>query len=263
MHTVTERKKSSTTASARIHAGGRAVVWTLIVGSGVWVSLFLAWQILSSVNFAYGLIYDWAEIDATIARFGPQNRYKRGLESTTRAERERIFAAIVTSINRDGEGLKQIHYHAKDGSDLGPFLRPPEVVHLQDVANLMATLRGWSYVAVGTLVLGVGFARWRQWRRPSAKKMLIGVVVIAGLLSVAVFAYGPTALFYRWHTLIFPSDHQWFFFYQESLMTTLMRAPVIFGYIAVLLVGCALALSAAMWWGIAWLLAHRRTVPQV
>ena len=30
------------------------------------------------------------------------------------------------------------------------------------------------------------------------------------------------------HEMVFPDDHQWFFYYQDSLMTTLMKAPDIF-----------------------------------
>lgn len=231
--------------------------WALITGCGVWVSIFLAWQLLSSVNFAYGLIYDWADIDATITQYGPQNRYKRGLETTSREERERIFADIVTAINDDGRGLAQIRYRGRDGRDLGEFLRPPEVLHLQDVANLLATLRWWSYGALAGLGVGLGLAMWQRWRRPSAARTLLGVVVTALALGLGAVMYGPTELFYQWHNLVFPEGHEWFFYYQDSLMTTLMRAPVIFGYIAVLLVVCALVGFALLWWVMGWLLARQ------
>lgn len=256
MRTVTERKK--TPAGASMEAAARFIAWAVIVGCTIWTSLFLAWQLLSSVNFAYGLIYDWADIDATIAQYGPQNRYKRGLETTSRAERERIFAAIVEGINDRGEGLSAIRYHGPDGRDLGAFLRPPEVVHLQDVANLLERLRTWSYVAIGALALAAGLVRWRAWPRPSAKKVLLGVLVVGAVLSLAVAAYGPTEAFYYWHTLVFPDNHQWFFYYQESLMTTLMRAPVIFGYMALLLVGCAVCVLVALGWTLGRLLPCRR-----
>lgn len=255
MHSVTTRKETSKILTGP--AAARFLTWTVIVGCGVGVSLYLAWQLLSSVNFAYGLIYDWAEIDAAIAEYGPQNRYKRGLETTPRAERERIFGAIVTAINDGGKGLEQIRYYDKDGRDLGLFLRPAEVVHLQDVAMLLGTLRGWSYLAAAVLVAGVLAARWRGWMRPSVKRTLLGVVVVCAMVGAAVLAYGPTKLFYQWHTLVFPENHQWFFYYQESLMTTLMRAPVIFGYIAVLLAVCALAVFAVLWWGLGWFLPGR------
>jgi hypothetical protein len=41
------------------------------------------------------------------------------------------------------------------------------------------------------------------------------------------------------HVWVFPADHQWFFYYQDSLMSTLMKAPYLFGYIAVALVALA------------------------
>jgi len=44
------------------------------------------------------------------------------------------------------------------------------------------------------------------------------------------------------HVLIFPADHQWFFYYQDSLMSTLMKAPDLFAGIAVQIVLLALAL---------------------
>lgn len=44
---------------------------------------------------------------------------------------------------------------------------------------------------------------------------------------------GPTRVFYTLHEWVFPSDHQWMFSYQESLMTTLMKAPDLFAAIAV------------------------------
>lgn len=257
MHSVTPRKEFPKTGGGP--AAVRIVTWAAIVGGGIWVSLFIAWQLLSSVNFAYGVIYDWAQIDAAIAQYGPENRYKKGLETTSRAERERIFAAIVTAINNDGEGLEKIRYQGSDGRDLGLFLRAPEVVHLQDVANLLGTLRVWSYLALAVFVGGVLVARWRGWMRPSGKRTLLGVAVICAVGTAAVLAYGPTKLFYAWHTLVFPENHQWFFYYQESLMTTLMRAPVIFGYIAALLLVCGLGVFAALWWSLGWLLTNRRT----
>ena len=37
------------------------------------------------------------------------------------------------------------------------------------------------------------------------------------------------------HEWVFPAEHQWFFYYQESLMTVLMKAPDLFGAIAILI----------------------------
>jgi len=46
-------------------------------------------------------------------------------------------------------------------------------------------------------------------------------------------AFGFTDVFYYLHTLVFPDNHQWFFYYQESLMSSLMKAPDLFAGIAI------------------------------
>ena len=51
-------------------------------------------------------------------------------------------------------------------------------------------------------------------------------------ISIIVFLVGPTKIFYLGHELVFPDNHQWFFYYQESLMSTIMKAPALFGPIA-------------------------------
>jgi hypothetical protein len=45
---------------------------------------------------------------------------------------------------------------------------------------------------------------------------------------------------------VFPEGHQWFFYYQDSLMSTLMKAPYLFGYIALALLVLTLALLTAL-----------------
>ncbi len=65
-------------------------------------------------------------------------------------------------------------------------------------------------------------------------------------MILLVLVIGRARCFYQFHVWIFPDDHQWFFYYQESLMSTLMKAPVLFGYIAAVLVGLAVVLLAAL-----------------
>jgi len=73
--------------------------------------------------------------------------------------------------------------------------------------------------------------------------------VLAGGLALASFDVGEGGLFAWLHEQVFPPGHQWFFYYQESLMTTLMKAPHLFGPVALALAGvtlaCFLALLAA------------------
>jgi hypothetical protein len=50
---------------------------------------------------------------------------------------------------------------------------------------------------------------------------------------VLVWALGAKKVFYQLHVWIFPEGHQWFFYYQESLMSTLMKAPDLFAGIGI------------------------------
>jgi hypothetical protein len=45
---------------------------------------------------------------------------------------------------------------------------------------------------------------------------------------------------------VFPPGHAWFFYYEDSLMTTLMQAPHLFGFIAVAIGVLALALFGGL-----------------
>jgi hypothetical protein len=68
---------------------------------------------------------------------------------------------------------------------------------------------------------------------PAAKPLLIWTLTPLAALMVTVLLLGPNKVFYRLHPLVFPPAHQWFFYYQDSLMSTMMQAPDLFGYIAV------------------------------
>ena len=67
---------------------------------------------------------------------------------------------------------------------------------------------------------------------PPLGRYLAGLALAAVVLALGVIAVGPKKVFYIAHTLIFPAGHQWFFYYEESLMTMLMKAPDLFAAIA-------------------------------
>ena len=74
---------------------------------------------------------------------------------------------------------------------------------------------------------------WRlRLPSPPLGRYLAGLASAAAVLAIGVIAVGPTRVFYTAHTLIFPAGHQWFFYYEESLMTMLMKAPDLFAAIA-------------------------------
>src|SRR5690606_5060552 len=68
-------------------------------------------------------------------------------------------------------------------------------------------------------------------------------------ITLVIFITGPTKVFYWLHEQIFPDEHEWFFYYQDSLMTTLMKAPDLFGFIAVILVILMMVLWSLTIWG--------------
>ena len=234
--------------------------YALLIVLAFWLSLYLAWNTLSAVNFLYPVLYNRLDIGTTIAQYGPVNRYKRGFETTTRDERIRLFGAIVEAVNHDGRGLAQIQYYNAQGRPLASFLREPEIVHLQDVANLLHRLRVVSYFAAGLLLIVLAAQHRGRLPGPGWRGTLITVAGIVVTASGLIAAYGPVAFFYKMHTLVFPAGHQWFFYYYESLMTTLMKAPDIFGYIAALLIVLTGAYFAAQLWLIRRFL-NSRSVP--
>ena len=129
------------------------------------------------------------------------------------------------------------------------LLREPEAVHLQDVANLITFFNYLSWVSIAVLMATLIAMKRTRIPAPSPLQMLAGLgslLLVCGLILLIV---GPTQTFYWLHTHIFPANHEWFFYYQDSLMTTLMKAPDLFGFIAALWVGLALMLLLAGYWG--------------
>lgn len=219
----------------------REVLWFVALLAGFVAALFFSWNLIASQNYGYSWFYDVYDIEQHIDQYGPQNRYISGLELTGREDRERMFAQIVHGIHHQGEGLASIAFQRQGQSVI--LMREPEVIHLQDVANLVDAFQLAGFIAVAvTLILTVLLVR--AGSQPAWFQQLgILLGVIAGL-TVMVVAIGPKAVFYQMHVWMFPPDHEWFFYYQDSLMTTLMKAPFIFGGIAVAMLVLAVLLFA-------------------
>lgn len=220
----------------------RFLLWPVLFFCHLLVANLLAWHLLAQVDFGYALGYSVLDIGSHIEEFGPQNRYRPDFEKTDRDEHFRLFGAITDGIQSDGEGLAEIRYPLVDGTR-ATLLRPQEVVHLQDVARLIKHYYQAGSVAA-VLLLGLLIYSFRC-RRPPPKPTKIltifGAVVVAG--AIALWLIGSVRVFYWLHQYAFPKDNPWFFYYQDSLMTTLMKAPDLFGFIGLLL----LALTAVIW----------------
>lgn len=216
------------------------------------IAFWMSWHALAQINFGYSLGYQILDIGAHIQRYGPDNRYRNGFEYTTRDQHEALFTQIVNGIQQGGKGLPEIRYQYQRNqfqpARSDTLLRPPEVVHLQDVANLITLFNQAAVVCLLLLLCSIAYYRWKNLSPPTARQLGLGTVMIIVLLGVILLIAGPTQVFYWLHTQVFPDDHQWFFYYQESLMTTLMKAPDLFGFIAALWGLLALGLFALTQW---------------
>lgn len=209
-----------------------ALVWTLFSLSTLIGASLLAWQLLRSQNFLYPVWHDVAGIKETIARYGPENRYRDRFAETTKAERVRLFEGIVHAIHHRGEGLAQLTYHDPQGNAIDRLLRRAEIIHLQDVAKLVDTYLITGWWALGLALFILLLASQKGLALPSLLKLSAMVAGFFGVVAMIVLVIGPVDVFYQLHEWIFPDDHEWFFYYQDSLMTLMMKAPDLFGYIA-------------------------------
>jgi hypothetical protein len=220
--------------------------WTLAALSAIVAALLLSWQLLASVNFLYPLWYEVIDIGATITEYGPQNRYRHNFEQTDKAERVRLFAAIVAAINGGGTDPDTLYYHDRQGRTLDRLLTPPEVQHLRDVAVLVGYFKLAGWIAGVICLLQLWLLHHRRVHAPPGARFLAWGAGGLALLGLMLWLGGAEALFYRLHVWLFPAGHQWYFYYQDSLMTMMMQAPVLFAWIAVEWLAGALLLLLAL-----------------
>ncbi|MEH6344228.1 MAG: DUF1461 domain-containing protein [Bermanella sp.] len=209
--------------------------WLLYSLSGLIFAFFIGWLILAKVNFGYAWLHDAMNIQQHAEKYGPQNRYRNGFQYTDKQEHIRLFSAINTAVHHQGSGLKDIKYQHNKGRNLGVLLRHAEVLHLKDVANLLNILK---YIALGAAIIWFFYIVLFQQNKaptPNFKQQSLIMLAVAALCGISILLIGPTTIFYTFHEWIFPENHKWFFYYQESLMTILMKAPDLFGAIALLL----------------------------
>ena len=221
------------------------------------VSVAGAWVLLASVNFSYGLWHDIGGIKEGIERFAPQNRYKQHFEHTTKMERVRVFRETVVAIHSGGKGLKDINYYARVASNNDEqsaawhtenLYREPEIEHLHDVAKLINFAAVFALASLVCLIVGVLYLRHcfrtitsskEQTPSPtlpnylmlSIKKqwLFLALFLLASGVILIIFGFEP--VFNQLHIWVFPAENQWFFYYQDSLMSTMMLAPRLFALI--------------------------------
>jgi hypothetical protein len=205
------------------------------------LSLYGAWMVNAKSGYGYAWLYGFYETEQHIANFGPQNRFRQGFETLSVEEHKKAFQQIVDSVHSNGEGLAEITYKFL-GQDI-PLLHEAEKIHLRDVANLINALHILVLLCLFTLItLYIWEYRHRCKSQDRASPLgLLGIFALLLILITAAFiVWGAKAIFYQMHIWVFPDDHQWFFYYQDSLMSTLMKAPDLFAGITIQIVLLAL-----------------------
>jgi hypothetical protein len=195
----------------------------------------VSWHLLAQFHFAYPLGYQLLHLDKHIAEYAPLNNYKHDFELTTPQEHWRLFAAISDGVQSSGKGLREINYTLKNGTTT-PLMHEAEIIHLQDVANLIDIFYVAGTISLFVWLALIACAYWQKFTPPPVKNVLLGFLAGFAIMGAILVIIGPTDVFYWLHVQVFPDGHQWFFYYQDSLMTTLMKAPDIFAFIASLLV---------------------------
>lgn len=191
--------------------------------------MLLAWKLMQPFNYGYAFWYEQLGIAEHIDRFAPQNRQgKSGFETTDYDTRYQLFEGISQAVNNSGQGLRELSYTGQPGATPQLLLTDPEAVHLEDVAKLIDLLVPVGWAALALLVVLTLISRFGKLRLPGIGSSLLTLLIIAGLCAIVIVAVGPHNVFKAMHEMVFPDDHQWFFYYQDSLMTTLMKAPDIF-----------------------------------
>lgn len=208
-------------------------LWGGLLISLLLACIYLSFFIVSKLDYSYKFWYETLNIDQTISTFGPQNRYKDNFENTDKAEHIRLFSEIVKSVHNQGKGLKDITYYTPDNKPIDTMLRIEEVEHLQDVATLIDKVNTIGLCSLICSLLLIALIITFKYHSKNIKRYFTFAAIAIVLSTLAIMLIGPKAVFYQLHIWLFPQEHQWFFYYQDSLMSTSMQAPILFGGIAV------------------------------
>jgi hypothetical protein len=229
------------------------LLWPGIFIGQLLATALLAWHLLAQFSFGYPLGYQMLGLQKHIAEYAPLNRHKQDFAQTKPEEHWELFAQITYAVQHGGKGLGNISYRLPDNSRT-PLMHQAEIIHLQDVSNLIDSFYVTAIAGAVLWVLCFFQARYQGESFPSLRHILLGFCGSIFAITTLVLSLGATNVFYWFHTKIFPEGHQWFFYYEDSLMTTLMKAPDIFAFIAALLLVTLSIFWALGTWGMVKLL---------
>lgn len=207
-----------------------ATVWCLYAVVSILLAMTIAFYLFGYFDYGYRYWYQLLDISEHLNIYAAQNTLKPQFHRLTMEEHISLFSQIVTAVHGSGEGLGSLSYRTSSGIEI-KLLHGAEIQHLKDVAvllgrvKLFALLILFCWPLLALLVLREGRTSW--WQRS------LGLSFIFFPLLVWMLVVGPTQLFYQLHEWIFPPNNPWFFYWEESHMSAMMKAPFLFGVIAV------------------------------
>ena len=137
------------------------------------LSLGLSWQVNKSANFFYEFWYSKLNIEQTIKTYVPQNTQgKRDFAITNTQQHFKSFNEIVYEINNNGKGLAKLSYQNND-KEQKLLLTTAEIVHLQDVSDLVNTLRSVSIINLLLLLIVIVIVLRFKQPKPHKKEQSI------------------------------------------------------------------------------------------
>lgn len=200
----------------------------------IYYALFAGWYLSYSNYFFFPIIYQMSDVHGNILKYAPQNRQgKSDFVFVDGSVHLKVFAEMLRAVEHEGRGLEDITYPVGHNSKK-QFLTREEIVHLQDVADLLSMLRSFWRLMLVIMLVTIGTMIYGRYPPYYMSTLAWSGFFAGGLVWLAVKKFGFIAIFYGMHRMVFPEGHKWLFYYQDSLMSTVLNAPdsfIYFGYI--------------------------------
>lgn len=221
----------------------RSVLWAAFSFACFFLSFSAALWLLAYQHYGFSFWYDALNISQHLNTYAVQNTLKPGFHLLDKADHVAAFEGIATAVAQQGQGLAELSY-VHHGQRIA-LLTADEILHLMDVAHLFSRTK----VASLFLLMAWPALAWLALRHPlpPLRLRLISLLVPVMPIVLWLLAAGPEAVFYQLHIWWFPAEHPWFFYWQESHMSALMKAPILFAALAVVLLVLAVLIAPMLY----------------
>ncbi|PLX65916.1 MAG: hypothetical protein C0603_13150 [Denitrovibrio sp.] len=212
---------------------------TLLIFFLLYCSVYAGWFASYSNYFFFPVIYELEDIRGNVFEYAPKNTAgKEDFVFVSSGAHLKIFGEMLRGVNNEGEGLDEITYRSNNVRK--KFLTSNELTHLQDVADMITMLKSFMKLILVLLVSVVGTMVVGRVYPFNLSRVLWSMGAFIAGLGLLINKYGFVKIFYFMHDATFPKNHEWFFYYEDSLMSTLLKAPDSFVPMGVVLGFCSL-----------------------